>query len=105
METIEQIADRNGGLPVAKPVSGGLEIGGVFVGREIEDGLYAERVMTGRWMIRSAQGGLTHPSRVGEVMGGDGRFACCLMNGDLVDTKPTLLQAAKLLAARKAGAA
>lgn len=105
METIEQIADRTGGLPVTKKVDGGLEVGGVFVGRQIEEGLFAERVMDGRWMIRSSQGKLTYPTRVGEVMGGNGRFLACLVKGDEVGSGSTLLAAAKLLADRKAGAA
>jgi hypothetical protein len=102
METIEQIANKNGGLPVVVEVAGGLEVGGLFVGRQLEDGLYAERVMSGRWLIRSSQGLLTHPTRMGEVTGGDRRFVACLMNGDQVEVKPSLLLAAKSLAQRKA---
>lgn len=74
----------------------GFWIGGVFCGKEIAPKLYAEEVASRRYVIRETE----LPQfgrRVGEVMGGDGRFQACRMNGEHVGVKTTLLEAARLL--------
>ncbi|MBK6616678.1 hypothetical protein [Ottowia sp.] len=98
--TIEQIADQHGGLPVEKVVEGGLEIGGLFVGKRIAEGLFAEPVQSDRWLIRSDSGGETHPRRVGEVMGSGGKYLACTMKGDILATKASLVEAGRFLATR-----
>lgn len=73
-----------------------VTIGGIFVGKLVAPKLYAEEVANRRWLIRQ------HVSpdfakRVGEVMGGNGRFQAMLMKGDHVGIKTTLVDAAQLL--------
>ena len=73
----------------------GLWAGGVFCGKEIAPKLYAEEVANRRYVIRTAD---THIARrLGEVMGGDGRFQACTMKGDHVGVEKSLLTAANLL--------
>lgn len=69
---------------------------GIFVGRQIDAGLYAEPMGDGRWLVRHAQGE-AFPRRVGEVFGGRGRFQAFLMNGDRVAATGSLLEAARSL--------
>ena len=103
MQTIEQTAHAHGGLPIETKVSSGFEFGGVFLGRKIDNGLFAEKVMEGRWMIRCTQAPLLNPTRLGEVMGGGRKFLACLVTGENVGVRSSLLGAAALLQKNKFG--
>lgn len=71
-------------------------IGGVFCGSELSPNLFAEEVASSRWVIRFCKSA-DFPQRVGEVMGGRGRYLAMLMRGEFIGVKPTLLAAAQLL--------
>ena len=71
-------------------------IGGIFCGSEISTNLFAEEVASSRWVIRYRESS-DFAKRIGEVMGGQGRYQAMLMRGDHVGVKPTLLAAAQLL--------
>ena len=73
-----------------------VDIGGIFCGTEISTDLFAEEVASSRWVIRYRQSA-DFAKRIGEVMGGHGRYQAMLMRGDHVGVKPTLLAAAQLL--------
>ena len=103
MPTIEQIADVHGGLPIEKIVDGGIDIGGVFVGRKIGAGVFAEKVMEARWTIRSTRPPMMNPARVGEVLGRNGRFVACLTTGENVGITSSLRKAADLLVNKRFG--
>jgi len=96
MKTIEEIADKHGGLPVVTKSASGLEIGGVFVGQEVQPGVFMEQVASCRYLLRSSIGA-THPLRMGEVMGSSGKFISMLMNGAQVGVSGDLKAAIDLL--------
>lgn len=100
MKTIEEIADKHGGLPVVIKTASGIEIGGVFVGQELRPGVYMEKVASCRYLLRSSIGA-THPLRMGEVMGGNGRFISMLMDGKQVGVSADLNAATDLLLAAR----
>lgn len=74
----------------------GFWVGGVFCGKQIATNLYAEEVASRRYVIRETEM-QSFGRRLGEVMGGDGRFQACRMNGEHVGVKRALLEAACLL--------
>lgn len=71
-------------------------LGGVFCGRQIAPGLYAETVETNRYLIRSAVG-TSHATRLGEVFGAATGFQAMTMAGQCVAREATLLAAAMAL--------
>lgn len=73
----------------------GIWAGGVFCGKEIEPSLFAEEVANRRFVIRCADAHIAR--RLGEVMGGDGRFQALTMKGDHIGIGKTLREAARLL--------
>lgn len=77
-------------------------IAGVYVGKKIAPGLFAEEVASRRFVIRQ-QSDAGHANRVGEVCGGtrtDGTslFQAMTMKGDLKGSASTMLGAARVLA-------
>lgn len=74
----------------------GVWVGGIFCGKQIAPNLYAEEVASRRYVIRETEL-QSFGRRVGEVMGGEGRFQACRMNGEHVGMKPSLLEAACML--------
>lgn len=73
-----------------------VSIGGIFCGKRVKPGLYAEEVASRRYVIRRLASA-DFPQRVGEVMGGQGRFQSMAMNGDHVKMCSSLIAAAKSL--------
>lgn len=61
----------------------GMTVAGVFVGKQIGNGLYAEELIQDRFVIRKQHrdGGL---QRLGEVVGSSKAFVASRMNGDQV---------------------
>jgi hypothetical protein len=100
MLTIEQIANKNDGLPVRKETKEGLWIGGLFVGREIRTDVFSEKVASCRYLVRCSINA-THPRRMGEVMGSNGRFQAMTMAGDHVGNASSLMDAVDMLVAAK----
>lgn len=82
---------------VARVATKDAEIGGVFCGDRVADNLYAEAVACRRWVIREVRADGA-PYRVGEVMGGDGRFQSMRMNGVHVAMHSSREQAALSIA-------
>lgn len=73
-----------------------VSIGGIFCGKRVKPGLYAEEVASRRYVIRRLTStDLLH--RVGEVMGSQGRFQSMAMNGDHVKMCSSLVAAAERL--------
>lgn len=103
MLTIEEIADKHDGLPVRKETKEGLWIGALFVGRELKENVFSEKVASCRYVIRCSINA-THPRRIGEVMGNNGKFLAMTMKGDFVGNATSLIAAAQVLVkARKGG--
>lgn len=75
----------------------GTFVGGVFVGPPINDDLFAEPVANARWVIRQSVD-TSFAKRLGEVMGGKGRYQAMRMDGSHVGMGPSLLAAAIQLA-------
>lgn len=96
MKTIEEIADKHGGLPVQLNTKDGIEIGGILVGKQLEEGVFAEEVASCRYVIRSSIGS-DYPRRMGEVMGSNERFQAMLMDGTHVGMERSMTAAAGLL--------
>ena len=74
----------------------GFWVDGVFVGKRIAPGLFAEMVASHRYMIRCCTGS-TSAKRVGEVFGA-GPFQACRVRGEHVGNARSLVEAARLLA-------
>ena len=74
-------------------------IGGVFAGRRVCAGLFAEAVASHRFMIRSTRADPSFAQRLGEVFGGQGRFQAVTVRGDHVGMAKSLVEAAEILAA------
>lgn len=74
-----------------------IVLGAVHCGREIAPGLFAEKVESGRFLIRIAAGP-EHATRVGEVCGGTPRFQALTLQGATVAIKSSLKAAALALA-------
>ena len=72
---------------------------GLYVGREIRPNVFAEKVASGRWMIRKAAQTGDMPMRLGEVMGGNGQFLACTCKGDVKGKAHNLSAAATILEA------
>lgn len=77
--------------------------GAVYCGSQIAPGLFAEKVGSGRFLIRVAEG-TDHAKRVGEVFGeapraGKAHYQALTMKGDMVASKSSLKAAALELAA------
>lgn len=74
-------------------------IGGVNVGRKLTDGVFADKVADGRYVIRKLGevGGTPYAKRVGEVFGSGATFVACRMKGEKVGVAKSLLGAARLL--------
>lgn len=83
-------------VPAESELPKDVVIGGIFCGTEISTNLFAEEVASSRWVIRYRESA-DFAKRIGEVMGGLGRYQAMLMRGDHVGVKPTLLAAAQLL--------
>jgi hypothetical protein len=96
MLTIEEIADKNDGLPVRNETKEGLWIGGLFVGRELKPDVFSEKVASCRYLVRSSINA-THPRRLGEVMGSNGRFQAMTMAGEFVANASSLMDAVDVL--------
>lgn len=71
--------------------------GSLYVGREVSPNVFAEKVATGRWMIRKAESTGHMPMRIGEVMGGNGQFLACTCKGDVKGKAGNLLGAVAIL--------
>lgn len=81
-----------------------ITLGGVFCGRQIAKGLFAEEVASNRYLIRAAAGP-NHATRVGEVCGSPrqgaaGGYQALTMKGDSVAVKDSLRAAAVTLATK-----
>lgn len=80
-----------------------IVLGAVYCGSQIAPGLFAEKVGSGRYLIRVAEGA-DHATRVGEVFSGapragSARYQAQTMNGTQVASKSSLKAAALMLAA------
>lgn len=80
-----------------KNVDKDVSIGGVFCGNRIAVGLFAEEVASRRYVIRQLSTSVDFAKRIGEVMGGEGRFQAMRMNGEHVSINSTLKKAANRL--------
>jgi len=76
---------------------GGWSIGSVYVGRQLNEHLYAEQVGDCRFVIRSTKGDASFAKRVGEVFGRNGDYQACTMRGTHVALATSVLEAAKAL--------
>lgn len=76
-------------------------IDGVYVGKQIGAGLFAEEVESDRFLIRSEGISELGLVRVGEVFGPPGARSALSMNGQLIGRRRTLLEAARLLTNQK----
>jgi len=83
-------------------INGQWILGGVTLGRRIAPDLYAEKIMSGRYMIRSTRMARNSALRIGEVLGANGRYSAESMGGNAVGTARSLVEAAAHLM-RKAG--
>lgn len=71
-------------------------IGGVFCGKEIGNGLYAEELIQDRFVIRKRLQG-DGVKRLGEVSGSNKVFLASRPNGDQVAKCSSFIQAARAL--------
>lgn len=71
--------------------------GSLFVGRELRPNVFAEKVASGRWMIRKASASGHMPMRIGEVMGGNGQYLACTCKGDVKGKAGSLADAVSVL--------
>ena len=81
-----------------KSEESGTWLSGVFVGRKLAEDLYGEDVASCRILVRRVGEDKSFAIRVGEVMGSNGTFQACRMNGEHVGVEKSVLSAAKLLA-------
>lgn len=77
-------------------------LGGVFCGRQIAPGLYAETVETNRFLIRAAVG-TSHATRLGEVFGAAASFQALTIEGQHVAREASLRAAAMALQSNRSG--
>jgi hypothetical protein len=73
-----------------------LTLGGVYCGRRIAPGVYAEKIESGRYLIRRAIGS-SHAERRGEVVGSSGTYQALTMTGECVAREQSLRAAALAL--------
>lgn len=82
---------------IKKDPDGHWTICGVYVGKKLNNHLYAEVVANRRFVIRSTMSDPTFAKRLGEVFGGDGDFQACTMRGTHVALARSLIEGAKAL--------